>query len=215
MNDTRYVSKHVKPNGRVYWYWQRRGFPLTRLSDDEDERIEQASVLNAQADERRARRKKVRPGQREKYREVNGRVVTRVPAPPNTFWTQIFNQCRGQARRRGIEFGLTIYDLHDIVERSRGLCELSGIPLQRVVERPESGDGRFRHPWAPSIDRIDSRAGYRPDNARLVCVAVNLALADWGEEVFLRMVMGVSNSGRVRLNESLTFPANAAFSIPK
>ena len=39
----RYVTKRVKPNGRIYWYWQRRGFPLTRLPDDEAERLAMAT----------------------------------------------------------------------------------------------------------------------------------------------------------------------------
>lgn len=40
------------------------------------------------------------------------------------------------------------------------------------------------NPFAPSIDRIDSAGGYTKDNVRLVCVAVNYALNEFGEGVF-------------------------------
>lgn len=47
----RYVTRRIKPNGRIYWYWQRKGFPLTRLPDDEAERLAMATRLNRAADE--------------------------------------------------------------------------------------------------------------------------------------------------------------------
>lgn len=50
----RYVTKRVKPSGRVYWYWQRKGHPLTRLPDDEAERLAMATRLNREADERKS-----------------------------------------------------------------------------------------------------------------------------------------------------------------
>lgn len=50
----RYVTRRIKPSGRIYWYWQRRGFPLTRLPDDEAERLAMATRLNEEADAKRA-----------------------------------------------------------------------------------------------------------------------------------------------------------------
>lgn len=43
------------------------------------------------------------------------------------------------------------------------------------------------NPFAPSIDRIDSTKGYEKDNVRLVCVAVNYALNEFGEEIFRKI----------------------------
>lgn len=40
------------------------------------------------------------------------------------------------------------------------------------------------NPFRPSMDRIDSSKGYTKDNIRLVCVAVNFALNEFGEETF-------------------------------
>lgn len=52
----RYITKRIGPNGREYWYWQRRGFPLRRLPDDRAKRLYEAERMNAWADSRRGRR---------------------------------------------------------------------------------------------------------------------------------------------------------------
>lgn len=51
--NVRYVTKRTGPNGQVYHYWQRRGFPLTRLPDDPARRLFEAERLNAWADAQR------------------------------------------------------------------------------------------------------------------------------------------------------------------
>ena len=49
------------------------------------------------------------------------------------------------------------------------------------------------HPIAPSIDRRLSAGGYAPDNVRLVCVAVNFGLGQWGDEVFLSLARAAAD----------------------
>ena len=66
--------------------------------------------------------------------------------------------------------------------RSGGRCELTLIPFDLV-----NVDGFKRRPYAPSLDRIDSAKGYRVDNCRLVVVVANLAINEWGEDVFARV----------------------------
>lgn len=75
------------------------------------------------------------------------------------------------------EFAATLYD------RQHGRCAVSGIAfnLQRY------DDALVKHPFAPSIDRRLSSGGYTADNVRLVCVAVNFGMGEWGEEVFLTL----------------------------
>jgi integrase len=46
----RYVTRRVKPSGRVLWYWQRPGHKLVRLPDNKIERITMAERLNGAAD---------------------------------------------------------------------------------------------------------------------------------------------------------------------
>jgi 16S rRNA C967 or C1407 C5-methylase (RsmB/RsmF family) len=62
-----------------------------------------------------------------------------------------------------------------------GRCAVTGINFQNFP------DALVKHPFAPSIDRKLSRGGYTPDNVRLVCVAANFGMGQWGEEVFLSL----------------------------
>lgn len=69
--------------------------------------------------------------------------------------------------------------LHMIAMRCGGFCEVSGLPLYLGTEK--------RHPFQPSLDRIDSAGGYDPQNLRIVCLAVNYCMSHWGERVFLQL----------------------------
>lgn len=51
----RYVTKRANKAVRTRWYWQRPGFPLTRLPDDHVKRYAEAERLNAWADRQRTR----------------------------------------------------------------------------------------------------------------------------------------------------------------
>jgi hypothetical protein len=42
-------------------------------------------------------------------------------------------------------------------------------------------------PFAPSLDRIKSNEPYREANCRLVCAAVNAAIADMGDATFMAL----------------------------
>jgi len=60
-----------------------------------------------------------------------------------------------------------------------GTCSVTGVKFDfRMLGRKKA------NPFRPSIDRIDSNVGYIPTNVRLVCVAVNFALNEFGEGVF-------------------------------
>ena len=48
-------------------------------------------------------------------------------------------------------------------------------------------DALVKHPYAPSIDRVLCRGGYTQDNVRLVCVAVNFGMGEWGQGVYLTL----------------------------
>jgi len=70
--------------------------------------------------------------------------------------------------------------------RSKGRCEYTGIRFsgKRV-------DGCVKRPWMPSVDRIKCSQGYTFDNCRLVCVSVNLALNEFGDEVLAVIARGM------------------------
>jgi len=69
-----------------------------------------------------------------------------------------------------------------LFERNSGRCALTGMPF-----RLEHYEKSRRNPYAPSIDRIDNGLGYTEGNVRLVLTFVNLAIADYGEDVFRRV----------------------------
>ena len=70
-----------------------------------------------------------------------------------------------------------------LYERQNGRCAVSGIEFSlQSYER-----ALVKHPFAPSIDRILSEGHYTPDNARLVCVAVNFGMGHWGQELYMTL----------------------------
>ena len=68
-----------------------------------------------------------------------------------------------------------------LYEQQQGRCDVTGLhfSMQRFPE------ALVKHPFAPSLDRRDSRGGYTVDNVRLVYVSVNFGMGQWGQEVYL------------------------------
>lgn len=99
----------------------------------------------------------------------------------------VFTSARKNAKRRGISYDLSDAETEFIVYRTHGLCELSGIPFS-----PEGFTDYSRRPWMPSLDRIDNSRGYCAGNTRLICVAANIALNEWGDDVLYRLIDGIN-----------------------
>lgn len=112
------------------------------------------------------------------------KVAEAVATKKSWFWRMVSNAKRRSARR-GHEDTLTPEELRDICLRSDGRCEVSGLPFSDGASR-----ARRLQPLVPTLDRIDCSIGYTKDNCRLVCGAVNVAMFDWGEEMFLQVVAG-------------------------
>jgi hypothetical protein len=87
----------------------------------------------------------------------------------------VFTRSRKNATTRNIPFDITREEFNALVEESKGFCMVSGMPFNHLWQ----GRGT-RRPFAPSLDRIDSKIGYTKENCRMVCIIVNLALNDWG-----------------------------------
>lgn len=96
---------------------------------------------------------------------------------------------RARAARKGWEFDLT----RDWVETKllAGRCEVSGIALE--LDKP---DGYTLYPWAPSVDRIDSRKGYTQENCRIVVWAYNVAKAEWADSDVLKLAKALLESNK-------------------
>ncbi len=96
---------------------------------------------------------------------------------------RVLTWVRARAARAGFAFDL---DRDWVEERlKRGRCETTGIEFEI-----NKSDGRF-HPWAPSIDRVDSKKGYTKDNCRIVVWIYNMAKSEWEDADVLKMAQAL------------------------
>jgi hypothetical protein len=83
---------------------------------------------------------------------------------------------RSRATKRKLPCTLSGEDVLALLLASNGRCSVSGVPLSL-----ENRSLKRVSPWAPSIDRIDSRKGYTRNNCRITCYLANLAMSEYGE----------------------------------
>ena len=91
-------------------------------------------------------------------------------------WTRYFNRLNRRTGKRPI---LTTQHMLDQLEKQKGLCAISGIPLTCLLEQGK----KFK--TNASIDRIIAGSEYTPDNIQLVCSALNSWRADTDLEEFI------------------------------
>ena len=107
--------------------------------------------------------------------------------------TNLFNRAKKRARNKGWGFSITEEDVIQALERANYRCEVTGTQLTL-----NGGRGRDRCPTDPSLDRIDSKRGYSPDNIRIVCFAANVGMLNWGEEQYQRIAARSARFKRAR-----------------
>lgn len=112
-----------------------------------------------------------------------------------------------RAIERGIDYFLNAEDIEKMFLATNGRCAVSGILFNRF--RPINCTKR---PWYPSLDRIDSSKPYTVDNCRFVCVAVNMAMGEWGEWVLKAIANGIVLGEQVNLSGLEEAPG---YSFPK
>lgn len=82
-----------------------------------------------------------------------------------------------RAKRRGLACTLSLQEVIALAEVSGGRCTVSGI---KFSDRLVNG----RRPFLASLNRIDCKVGYTFANCRFVCILVNFAMSDFGEDAF-------------------------------
>lgn len=90
--------------------------------------------------------------------------------PPET--KEIYNRLKQSAKKRGIEFNLSLPELNEISFPIT--CPVLGIPLR--WNRGEPKDNSY------SFDRIDSSKGYTIDNLQIISYKANRAKNNLSEE---------------------------------
>ena len=92
-------------------------------------------------------------------------------------------RCYARAPVLLVECRIKAADILRLMESNGFRCAVSGIPFQHFP-------GRGVHevnPWSPSVDRIDYRGGYTPENVMIVNIAVNYARNRFNLETFLTL----------------------------
>ena len=87
---------------------------------------------------------------------------------------------RKRAKLKSMQYDLDIIWLTKMFEIQNNKCLLTGLDFNIPTIR----NGSKAHPLAPSLDRIDSSIGYTRANTRLVCVAINYGMNEFGEDMF-------------------------------
>lgn len=98
--------------------------------------------------------------------------------------------CTGRASRVESKVSASISTgyIVSLLEKQDWRCAVTGIEFRLTQFRKHHG-----RPFAPSIDRIDSDGHYTENNVRLVCLAANYAMNQWGESVLDVMLAAYLN----------------------
>lgn len=108
------------------------------------------------------------------------------PGTRSAWLRRLVARARSRARRSKLPFDIDVEDVDRMFLRQDGRCAMSGVPFSLTIH----ADAFARHPFGPSLDRVSCALGYTRDNVRLVCVAANFGLGQWGDEVFLVIARG-------------------------
>jgi hypothetical protein len=99
---------------------------------------------------------------------------------------------RSRARKQKVTFALDEAAFHARWNELGGRCAVSGLPFTNE-QFPQA---LVRHPFRPSLDRIDPGGAYAWDNVKLVCVCANFSMNEWGLSTLVRLADAVLDQQR-------------------
>lgn len=97
--------------------------------------------------------------------------------------TVMLHNARKRAKNNGVECTITKQWIID--KLSAGVCEVTGIPFKLVIN---GGRGHNNNSFAPSIDRIDQKGNYTPENCKVTSWIYNRARGAFPQEDFDLMI---------------------------
>src|SRR5881392_806863 len=124
-----------------------------------------------------------------------------VPDGRGYFTTRAqFNSMRQSAKKRGVEFDLTVRYLDILVGMQGGVCAMSGVPL-RYGPGALAGTGPESKVRTMTLCRKDPRQGYVEGNVAWVHRDVGAAKRFLTDDVFLAMCMRVVVNAGLKITE--------------
>lgn len=87
-----------------------------------------------------------------------------------------------RAENKNVKYSLSVDLIKCLIKIQRDRCKLTGINF--IYENSEE---YLYRPFAPSIDRIDSKKGYVCENVQIVCCIVNKAKNEYDISLFDEM----------------------------
>ena len=119
----------------------------------------------------------------------------------------LLSRAKASANKRGQDFSLSLLQVLDMLEKQRGRCYYSGVPLEYK---------QIHAPWRLSIERLDNSIGYTVENCVLIAIEFNTAdhsrniavtevfgTAQWSKEK-VDHVWGLNGWARERVPSTLT-----------
>jgi hypothetical protein len=130
---------------------------------------------------------------------------------PAHWLSDVFKILHAQTKKRAQEadilFSITLADVVNMGMSTNWRCAVTGTRL-----RKDEIPGSSMRPFMPSIDRINPARGYTAANCRVVCVAANFAMNDWGEGVLRELALNyVEHHGiaaRLEASNGIKKPSN-------
>lgn len=154
-------------HGRVVNYYRRGKAGRVRLPDD----VGSPEFIRAYDDAPR------------RIAEIRADRLSKSVMPVANVMIPTLRGAATRARMRGMDYDLTERWVIEKLEEQNGRCALTGLPFSLA-----KAGMRGRDPFGPSLDRIDCKKGYTPANTRIILLALNIMLTDWGEDVFQTVI---------------------------
>jgi hypothetical protein len=106
------------------------------------------------------------------------------------FFKKLFKDLKNNAIKRNIEVNINLQDIINVFESQNGKCNLSGIDLTTLYI---PGSGKWNNIHNASIDRINSKKGYYPDNIQIICSMINIMKWDLDQDDFIKLCQTINN----------------------
>jgi len=106
----------------------------------------------------------------------------------------LFRSAQSRAKTREWDFTITRQWLRAKLEAN--VCEATGL----AFANGEYVGAGHADPFSASLDRRDSTKGYTPENCRLILWGLNMALSQWGDQVYAEIATAYLSKKASKIN---------------